>query len=521
MSENTRTKAVIYCRVSSLQQTTQGTGLESQETRCREFADYRGYEVIETFTDEMSGSAVSRPGMQAMLKFLRLKRKQELVVIIDDISRLARGLEAHLRLRGDIASAGATLESPSIEFGEDSDSQLVENLLASVSQHQREKNKEQTKNRMRARMLNGYWVFHAPLGYRFEREPGGGKIMVPDEPYARIVTEALEGFASGRFTSQAEVKRFLESKPQFPRCRHDVVLIERVTHMLKQILYAGHIDYPKWDVPLRNARHEGLISLETYERIQERLAEKACAPARKNISEDFPMRGFVCCGDCGHPMTSTWAKGRNDYYAYYMCRQRGCVSNKKSISRDRVEEELQDLVEGLTPAPELFELADAIFRDRWDKRAEASRLEATQNRVEIGSVEKQISKLVDRLVEAESTAVVSAYEAKVEKLERRKAVLKEKVAKCGRPARDYDTTFQTALQFLSNPWNLWETGRLEDRRAMLRLVFGGHIKFHRENGFQTPEISLPFKALSDFSGHKEGMVRVVGLEPTRAKLRGF
>ncbi|MDE1466120.1 zinc ribbon domain-containing protein [Aurantiacibacter sp. D1-12] len=225
------------------------------------------------------------------------------------------------------------------------------------------------------------------------------------------------------------------------------------------------------------------------------------------------MRGFVCCGDCDYPMTSTWAKGRNDYYAYYMCRQRGCVSSKKSISRDRVEEELQDLVEGLTPAPELFELADAIFRDQWGKRAEASRLEATQNRVEIGSVEKQISKLIDRLVEAESTAVVSAYEAKVEKLERRKAALEEKVSKCGRSARGYDTTFQTALQLLSNPWNLWETGRLEDRRAMLRLVFGGHIKFHRENGFQTPEISLPFKALSDFSGHKEGMVPAAGVEP--------
>lgn len=44
-----------------------------------------------------------------------------------------------------LAVAGATdrsrgkLESPSIEFGEDSDSILVENLLASVSQHRRQK----------------------------------------------------------------------------------------------------------------------------------------------------------------------------------------------------------------------------------------------------------------------------------------------------------------------------------------------------------------------------------------------
>src|SRR5690606_23746261 len=36
-------KAVIYCRVSSVKQTVRGDGLASQETRCREFAKYKGY----------------------------------------------------------------------------------------------------------------------------------------------------------------------------------------------------------------------------------------------------------------------------------------------------------------------------------------------------------------------------------------------------------------------------------------------------------------------------------------------
>lgn len=518
MSKTTQQKAVIYCRVSSVKQTTHGTGLESQKTRCAEFAGYRGYEVVKSFSDDMTGSVTGRPGMQAMLKFLRSNRKDALVVIIDDISRLARGLEAHLRLRGAIASAGATLESPSIEFGEDSDSQLIENLLASVSQHQRQKNGEQTKNRMRARMMNGYWVFQAPWGYRYERQSGGGKILVRDEPLASIITEGLEGFASGRFASRAEVKRFFESKPQFPTCRRGVVLIERVTQLLNQILFAGYLEHPKWDVTLRKGQHDGLISLETFERIQERLNETAYAPARKNISEDFPMRGFVCCADCGHPMTSTWAKGRTDYYAYYMCRQKGCTSDKKSIARAKIEDALHDLVQSLTPSPELFGLADQVFRDLWDKRAESGKQQATQMRTEAGKVDKQISKLLDRLVEAESTAIVRAYENKVETLERRKEVLKEKVAKCGRPARDYDTTFQTATDFLSKPWNLWETGRLEDRRAMMKLVFGGHIKFDRESGFQTPEISLPFKALKEISGHKNGMARPTGFEPVAPRL---
>jgi DNA invertase Pin-like site-specific DNA recombinase len=156
--------AVIYARVSSVKQTTEHDGLSSQETRCKEYARFKGYEIAGVFKDDVSGGLIGRPGMQAMLGYLKKYRTAQPVVIIDDISRLARGLEAHIKLRTAISAAGGKLESPSIEFGEDSDSQLVENLLASVSQHQRQKNGEQTKNRMRARAMNGYWVFPAPVG---------------------------------------------------------------------------------------------------------------------------------------------------------------------------------------------------------------------------------------------------------------------------------------------------------------------------------------------------------------------
>lgn len=140
--------AVIYCRVSSVAQMQKGHGIASQETRCREFARLKGYPVEQVFVDEaVSGGLINRPGMQDMLAFLRARKKTgSWVVLIDDISRLARDIRAHLDLRSAITNAGARLESPSVEFGEDSDSLLVENLLASVSQHQREKNAEQTRN---------------------------------------------------------------------------------------------------------------------------------------------------------------------------------------------------------------------------------------------------------------------------------------------------------------------------------------------------------------------------------------
>ncbi|MEO0623850.1 MAG: hypothetical protein AAF183_16730 [Pseudomonadota bacterium] len=73
---------------------------------------------------------------------------------------ISRGFEALLQLRAAVNDAGGALETPSIEFGDDSDSVPVENLLAS------------------------------------------------------ILKDVLEGFASNRFSSMAEVKKVFDANPE-------------------------------------------------------------------------------------------------------------------------------------------------------------------------------------------------------------------------------------------------------------------------------------------------------------------
>ena len=105
--ETTKSKAVIYARVSGIKQVVDGNGLASQETRCREYAKHKGHEVIEVFHDEgVTGKLLDRPNMQAMLNFLKKHKVTGLVVIIDDISRLARDIETHIHLRAAIDAAG-------------------------------------------------------------------------------------------------------------------------------------------------------------------------------------------------------------------------------------------------------------------------------------------------------------------------------------------------------------------------------------------------------------------------------
>lgn len=390
---NTHQCAVIYARVSSAAQTKRGDGLGSQETRCREFARMKGYEVMQVFTDDVTGSLATRPGMQSMLSFLQENRSSHPIVLIDDVSRLARGLEAHLQLRSAIGDAGGRLESPSIEFGEDNDSILVENLLASVSQHQRQKNAEQTKNRMRARILNGFWCFQAPLGYRYTNKAGCGRVLVRDEPHASILQEALEGFASGRFGSQAEVRRFLESRPDFKQTRNGKVHPQRVLEHLTRPVYAGLVEAPKWKLAIREGQHEGLISVETFNRIQERLNRTTKAPARKDLNIDFPLRGAVSCADCNKPLTACWSSGKKRKYPYYSCYNRNCVSKRKSIPRDKIEDEFTSLLKTMVPTKELFTLMRDLFSDVWDQRLSQSVSMKGALNSSIADIDKQIDSL--------------------------------------------------------------------------------------------------------------------------------
>ena len=514
MTRKTNQQAVIYCRVSTKKQAREGNGLTSQETRCREYAKHRGHQVVNVFTDDVSGKLAQRPGFDEMLTSIRKSRKAGIVVIIDDISRMARDVRNHFDLKESIFRAGATLESPSIEFGSDSDSILIEHLLASVAQHQRQKNGEQARNRMRARMLGGYWVFMAPLGYRYEKSPAGGSILVRDEPVASIIQEGLEGYASGRFNSKAEVKRFLESYAGFPVTRHGHLTNEQANRIMTHPIYAGYVESKAWDVSLRPGQHEATITLATFHQIQERIAGKPLVPTRSDIHVDFPLRGYVTCGDCDHPMTANWTKGRNGRYPYYVCRHRGCDRFGKSVKRDTVEGAFEAMLTKLTPRPELLNLFSKIFRKRWNEAEAKSHEGRSAIKHEMATIENKIGQMLDKIVQSESRSVIARFESEVDRLEMEKLVLDEKAASCGTVAKDYDATFRTAFDFLANPWNLWTNGTFDDKRIVLNLTLGSHLEYDWNEGVRTAELSLPFRLLQDVCDREKVMAERVGFEPT-------
>ena len=510
------TKAVIYARVSGAKQVREGDGLASQETRCREYATYKAYDVVEVFADDMSGKFARRPAMDRMLAFLRLHPKGSVVVIIDDISRFARNVQAHITLRQTLEDAGGRLESPSIEFGEDSDSRLVEHMLASVAQHQREKNAEQTANRMKGRMMNGYAVFSAPMGYVYKKTGSHGKLLTRDEPLASIIQEGLEGYATGRIASQADLKRFFESQPAFPKCLPGgQIRQQRISDILSRVIYAGYIEHTPWGIARRKGHHAPIITLETFEKIQARRVARPVAPARKDIHVDFPMRGVVACTCCGTPMTAAWSKSRNGAkHPYYFCHKRGCDLYRKSFRRADVEGAVEATLQALRPKAALFKLATKMLNDIWKWRMRQQAQNATDSARRITALDKQITQTLDKIMASTSVTVVKAFEARIDDLERQKAILIEKQGHRAQPTRAFADMFEPAMAFLANPWKLYQNGTFPIKRLVLKLAFQAPILYHPNTGVRTAQPSPIFTFFEKISQNCE-MVRAVGVEPTR------
>ena len=504
--------AVLYTRVSSERQVNEGGGLQSQEHRCRSYAQSCGYAVLATFSDDgVSGALIERPGIQALLSFLR-SQAGEVVVVIDDISRIARDVIAHVSLRAAIKAAGGRLESPSFTFGDSASDELVETIMAATAQYGRKGNREQVLNRQKARLQLGYWTFPAPPGYRYEKHPLHKKIIVPTPAAKKTLARGLEGYALGRLQTNRELALYLKENAFFETgYRNNITILEkRVTRILDVLpLYAGFIEYPAWGIERTTGQHEAILAPSALARLEDRLGRKARPVSVQRADSDsrFILRHFVRCGGCGRPLTGCLAKGKYPrYFCYY---QAGCERYGHSFSAKLLEPAFEELLFSLTPKDEFIEVATAITNKLWERRVAEWGRERTRAERHAEAVREDIGGLVRRLGKA-SDAVATEIEQEVARLKEQAQGLERQAVRYKEAPPDYAQAWERVSTLFRNPHGYWKNGSENTKRTVHRMVFTVPPAFGRKEGFSTYELSLPYLVSATFRHTKEDMVEVAG-----------
>jgi len=102
-------QAIIYIRVSTIDQATHGLSLQAQEDKARSWAEYNGCDVKAVHTDAgLSGRrADNRPALKEALNEL----EQGDVLVVYSLSRLARSTQDAITIAAQIEKQGSNLVS--------------------------------------------------------------------------------------------------------------------------------------------------------------------------------------------------------------------------------------------------------------------------------------------------------------------------------------------------------------------------------------------------------------------------
>jgi len=313
--------------------------------------------LLKAFIDPgESARTTDRPAFQKMMAYCRQHRRNVSLLLVADLSRLARNVRDQGDIIATLGHLGISLESIDEPMAEDSAaSRLHRNIIGTMNEFYSDSLGERTRYRMRAAVTAGRFPWPSPVGYLNQ-----SKRLCVDPQRAPLIRQAFELIASGRFSTGDAVLKLITSMGLVTKKGRPLTK-QSFARMLSNPVYVG------WIVT-RGERirgsHVPLVSDELFHAVQDRLNGKS--HPHKRLNEDFPLRGIVRCARCRAHLTAGWARGRTQRYARYWCWTPKCRA--VGISREELEEQFASLLSRMQPTAEALAQLPERVAAHWQVR---------------------------------------------------------------------------------------------------------------------------------------------------------
>ena len=521
-------KWLIYCRVSSAKQVKQWNWLSSQEKMCRDYAkDTLWIEIEKVFYDEwISWGIFERKSIKELLWYIDINKKSNYIVIFEDLNRLSRDIQVHHLIKNEIKKRNTQLACMNFEFEETPEWLFRENMNVSMAQYEKDKNKERVLKRQKARLMQWFWCFKLPIWYKYTTNSKWWKEILLDENNHKIVKSVLEKYANNELKSINDVARYLNKKwiKVWTIKNWKVYNSNLVSRMLQNILYAWYIEFPKWWIERTKANHKALISIKTYEKIQNKLnlnPQKIVAKIEENNnridkSDDFPLRWFLYCEESKQMITWAWSKWKKSKFPYYVFPRKSPLY-WKSINRDKFHTEFEGFLKAIQPKEELilaFEKAvELVIKDKKENQVNIK----DKYKSEIIDIEKKINNYITRIWKSSSEVLIENYEKEIEELESEKSKILEKM---NESIKIDWTPLKRKTKLVRNSLSIWKSSNLDNKKSLLKNIFPEGIPINEKRQVWTPIFSLLYQSFSIWESCFNQMVGHPGLEPRTFSLKG-
>ena len=503
----TNKEGIIYTRVSSNKQVSDGNGLDSQYSACLRYASEKNINIIKTIIDPgYSGKSSERPGVEELWEFLESKTS-DVYVIADTIDRFSRDAKNYHYFKDDLAEKGGILRCLNHDFANTEPANIfLEQIKIGFAEFERLSNNVRVNSRMRERVMAGYWVFRPPVGMLFE-----DKILVPDNINSPLIKKIYEDFGNGKYSSYEAVKKSKEARLLVNLITNNPYQLGNsfIKRMLTNKLYTGVVEYEAWDIKEVDSLNKAFIDPQLFKRVQSKINNKPKRAYSVMNQDDFPLKGYLECGSCSQILRFNYSKGRSKNYPYYRCDSKeGCTLSPKSISRDVIHDDFMKLLRKASVQKEVLTLADKIMEDTFNKKSTHLKGIKHHNDIKIKELISLKAKQLDKVIKASNPSIINILEKEINSIDSQIAALKEYEV-----ASDDLRLFKLqGLDILKKPHKAWHNSNLNKKRMMIDLIFEGNLKVV-DGGIGTAQYSLPYRLMSNKHMPKNRMVELGGIEP--------
>ena len=253
----------LYARVSTANQV-DGYSLDAQQAKLQAFCFAQGWDVCpdHIYIDAgESGKSTDRPAFNAMMAAAHEGKIARIVSI--KLDRVARNAKAFLDLVDELQAIGVDLVLMAENFDAGTpNGKFVLNMFAAMAELERStiRDRVMTGRKQKARS-GGFCGGNVPLGYTYDN----GK-FTPNAD-SKTVQAIFAMFNTG--DSLTAIASHLDAQ-NAPTSKGGKWAIRQVRYILSNGAYAG---LSQWDgVETTNGEYPAIITLETYEMAQSRLA---------------------------------------------------------------------------------------------------------------------------------------------------------------------------------------------------------------------------------------------------------
>jgi site-specific DNA recombinase len=321
-------RIATYTRIST-DEVNQPYSLGAQSERLASYvASQEDWEMVATFTDQMSGAKLERPGLTSALRAAKAGRFDLLLVYrVDRLSRSVRGLAEVLET---LDAAGVGFRSATEPFDTTSPAgRMMVQMLGVFAEFERATIIDRVIAGMERKSSQGGWCGgRHPFGYRAAK--GEGTLDV-DEAASPLIPVIFDLYVNKRLGTHA-IANWLRDAGLSTRAGKPWTY-KAILTILKNRTYLGEVHFRgTWS----KGTHPPLVEKKLFDAAQAILSERGeDVSKRASNSSGYLLTGLVVCGGCGCHFTGTRATGLNATYRYYTCggRQR---NGTKNCSADRL-----------------------------------------------------------------------------------------------------------------------------------------------------------------------------------------